>query len=282
MRTATAAGALVREKVRDLSLVLKASVKGPTYSALFDGVESYCMFVGYPRSGHSLVGSLLDAHPEVVIAHELDVLKHLHSGRVGRDALFWLILRQDREFTLNGRVWRGYDYAVPGQWQGRYDYLRVIGDKKGGKSTWRLARQPESLEILRRTLGIDVRIIHVVRNPFDNIATMTIRGRSTLPTYIDRYFDMCRINEHVRCRGDVQVLDLRLEDLIADPAASLMELCQFLRVEPTPGYVADCANIVLTAPRRTRTQVPWTLDLIADVQRETDTFEFLRGYEFDG
>ncbi len=26
------------------------------------------MFIGYPRSGHSLVGSLLDAHPNIIVA----------------------------------------------------------------------------------------------------------------------------------------------------------------------------------------------------------------------
>jgi hypothetical protein len=37
-------------------------------------VRSFCLFIGYPRSGHSLVGSLLDAHPDIAIAHEVNVL----------------------------------------------------------------------------------------------------------------------------------------------------------------------------------------------------------------
>ncbi len=31
-------------------------------------LHAFCMFIGYPKSGHSLVGSLLDAHPDMVIA----------------------------------------------------------------------------------------------------------------------------------------------------------------------------------------------------------------------
>ena len=31
----------------------------------------FVLFVGYPRSGHSIVASLLDAHPNVVIAQEV-------------------------------------------------------------------------------------------------------------------------------------------------------------------------------------------------------------------
>ena len=40
-----------------------------------DGVETYCMFIGYLRSGHRLIASLLDAHPNAIATHELDALK---------------------------------------------------------------------------------------------------------------------------------------------------------------------------------------------------------------
>ena len=35
-----------------------------------EGVEKFVFFVGYPRSGHSIIGSVMDAHPDIVIAHE--------------------------------------------------------------------------------------------------------------------------------------------------------------------------------------------------------------------
>ncbi|KAJ7379389.1 hypothetical protein OS493_016626 [Desmophyllum pertusum] len=41
---------------------------------VYDGVETFVMFIGYPRSRHSLVGAILDAHPEIIIPHEYDVL----------------------------------------------------------------------------------------------------------------------------------------------------------------------------------------------------------------
>ena len=50
----------------------------------FAGIGSFLMFVGHPRSGHSLVGALIDAHPNAVVAHELDALKYVEAG-FGRD-----------------------------------------------------------------------------------------------------------------------------------------------------------------------------------------------------
>ena len=41
---------------------------------LYDGVETFVLFIGYPRSSHSLVGAILDAHPEIIIPHEYNLL----------------------------------------------------------------------------------------------------------------------------------------------------------------------------------------------------------------
>ncbi len=41
---------------------------------IFADLERFWSFIGYPRSGHSLIGSLINAHPDVVVCHELDTL----------------------------------------------------------------------------------------------------------------------------------------------------------------------------------------------------------------
>ncbi len=46
----------------------------------FQTVKKYCMFVEYPRSGRSLVGSLLDAYPHIIMAHELNALRYFERG----------------------------------------------------------------------------------------------------------------------------------------------------------------------------------------------------------
>ena len=39
-------------------------------------IEKFILFIGYPRSGHSIVGSLMDAHPHMVIANEFLLLRN--------------------------------------------------------------------------------------------------------------------------------------------------------------------------------------------------------------
>ncbi|MDQ4062826.1 MAG: sulfotransferase, partial [Actinomycetota bacterium] len=88
--------------------------KGRKNRELFESVGTYCMFIGYPRSGHSLVGSLLDAHPQTIIAHELDALKLVEAG-FDKLQLYQLLLDNSRRFARGGREWTGYDYEVPHQ-----------------------------------------------------------------------------------------------------------------------------------------------------------------------
>ena len=96
-------------------------------------VERFLLFVGYPRSGHSIVGAMLNAHRDAVVAHELDA-PPLIVGGCSRDELFSRILARAYWFNMRGNR-ANYPYAVPGQWQGRFATLRVIGDKRGGSVT---------------------------------------------------------------------------------------------------------------------------------------------------
>jgi len=67
----------------------------------FDSIELCCIFLCHARSGHSLFGSLLDAHPDMVVAQELKVLKLIQRG-VNSEELFRKLLRCSRNFTCAG------------------------------------------------------------------------------------------------------------------------------------------------------------------------------------
>lgn len=87
----------------DLPRAFVSSMSDVLTASHFEEVEAYCMFLGYARSGHSLLGSLLDAHPDVVIAHELDALRYLR-GAFGRAQVYSLILQNARRFADGGDV----------------------------------------------------------------------------------------------------------------------------------------------------------------------------------
>ena len=260
--------------------------KGRENRELFDGVETYCMFIGYPRSGHSLVGSLLDAHPNAIVAHELDALRYVEAG-FDKYRLYQLLLDNSRRFALNGREWTGYAYGVPGQRQGQFDELRMIGDKKGGRSTLRLAGNPDLLPKLRKTVVTEVRFVHVVRNPYDNIAAMHKRPPEylrapSLGAIVDDYLSRCEANAGLRERlGRDAVLDVHHESVVEDPKSSLRELCDFLNLGCDEDYLETCASVVFRSPHKSRYDIEWDEASLAAVRAGIERFEFLKGYSYE-
>jgi hypothetical protein len=261
---------------------LTAGWDGWRHRGAYDGVRRYVMFVGHPRTGHSLVGALLDAHPSALVAHELDALKYVEAG-FDRRRLYALLARTEQRRVASGhRSSTGYQYAVPGQWQGRHQRLEVIGDKKGGRSTLRLGDDPGLLDRLRACVGVDVAVVQVVRNPFDVIATMHRRApRRSLEDCAALFFRLSDIVEQVSKRVPGELFhELHHEQFVRDPRGVLAGLCSFVGLEAPTDYLDACASIVFEAPRHTRAGAAWTPELTELVAARSAGYRSLAGYRF--
>lgn len=248
---------------------------------LFEQVETYFMFIGYPRSGHSVIGSLLDAHPNIVCAHELGVLKYI-LAKFNKHQIYYLLLGNSRSFTEKGRKWSGYFYRVPNQWQGKFTELRAIADKAGSGAVLRLKARPWLLRRLRDRIGCQIKLLHITRNPYDNITTICSKHSMSLNESIEYYFYLCETVADIRrqlSHGDL--FELRHEQFIAHPSASLQEICAFLGINAQKDYLRDCASIVFKSPRKTRHNTRWNSELRNMVKDRMTQFSFLEDYSFD-
>ncbi len=250
------------------------------YRHHFDDVDRFVLFVGYPRSGHSLVGALLNAHRDAVLSHELNAPDLVLAGCT-RDELYGRILARAAWFNLRGNA-SNHAYSVPGQWKGRFESLRAIGDKRGGAVTRTIARHPEFLGRVRDLVGIPLRLIHVVRNPFDNIAAISIWHALTLGESVDYYFSHWRTTATLsELGGTDEVVTLRHEDLLVRSDDVLAGLCAALGLAVYPGYLDDCRRVLFETPTYTRREVAWTPALVADVERRARDYPLLYGYGFE-
>jgi len=251
-------------------------------TSVFDKVETYCMFLGYPRSGHTLVSSLLDAHPDMVMANELHVLRYIRYG-FSKGQIFYLIVENSSDFAKSGSTFTGYSYAVPSQWQGRFRTLRVIGDKRADRSVTTLQTYPYLLSKLRKTIRIPMKFIHVIRNPYDNISSIFLRGeKRSFPETIDHYFFLVEsVNSYRKQIPEQDFIDISNEEIIEKPVESLRTLCHFLNVDAQEDYLRDCAAIVFPTPSKIRYKAPWTPELIQEVADRIKSFSFLANYTFE-
>jgi hypothetical protein len=270
-----------RESLERILSYPRLVADGFLHAQHFNDIRMYCMFIGCARTGHTLVGALLNAHPNALIAHELDALAYVDMG-VSRNQLYARLLRQDRIFGEKNRRHTGYDYDVPNQSAGCHEKLLVIGDKRGAGSSLRLANKPHLLDRLRRTVAVPVRIIHHVRNPYDTIATEVTLKRKPLPRQIDHYFRKANDNNKLLKRTDpAEYLTTYHEALIASPKTTLKQIIEFVGLEPIPEYLDGCASVVFPAPRKTRLNIDWPDHLRHQVADRMQEYEYLRHYRFE-
>ena len=99
---------------------------------MYDGVETFVLFVGYARSGHTLIAAILDSHPEIIISNEFHLLKKIKSfykdpneeSYIRRLRIFSALHSLSRSQSIKGirspNSRRRYSYYIPGGWQGKY------------------------------------------------------------------------------------------------------------------------------------------------------------------
>lgn len=259
------------------------------HSAAFSTLWYYCFFFGFPRSSHSLVGALLDAHPGALIAHEQDAFRYIYHG-FSREQLYALLIRNAKRKARKGRMQTSYHYHLPGQYPGTWDTLRVIGDKKGANTCRWLQAYPWLLAHLRQTINEPIKAINVIRNPFDNIATIAKRKVK---------WDVSKVNETVMRKAVEEYtflsqktlmleselakherLNLYSEELVRQPRENLKALLTFLNLEPYEEYLADCEAMIFKKPTKPRWDVSWPHDLITHLEELISSNFLLQGYDF--
>ena len=104
-----------------------------------DKLKTLLLFIGYNRSRHTLLSSLLDAHPNVIIANEFNILKEWIKNPLltlrSKYYLYELLLAKSRYVVMFGVRSRPvgdkpvkYHYNVKDQWQGIYNKSIQVGE----------------------------------------------------------------------------------------------------------------------------------------------------------
>ena len=210
---------------------------------------------------------------------------------------------------------KGYSLEVNNMWQGKFDsYLEVIGDKSGGRVNHVYMKNKGffqiHLKILQNELSIPISVIHVIRSPFDTIATQALYkfckdvpcvakfkqrnvANQSLPDskkfmnnigakqsaeYLFRIHQASM--ELTELMGRMNVLDVHSIDFINDPKATLSRIFEFLGVDASQHYLQVCADKVFKFTSRTRELMIWPPSLKHMVEENIKNYGFLSRYNF--
>lgn len=264
---------------------------------------------GCPRSGTTLVGAMLHAHPDLAIPPETRFFleSYRERGRFGdlrveanrRAAAQWIVTQEHTRFP---QLQLPPDRTV----QAIVDAPPTIGSLSctvfkefaaaHGSVRWG-DKRPHLVERLPTVFRLvpDAQFIHIVRDARGCTASLKGLGWWGWGTPEALYRWRTSVKAGLRARRAYradQYIELRYEDLVADPETQLRRLCAFLRIE----FVAEMlrhqkAAALMTQPYHRRLSQPvdssavqaWRSQLepeeLALVEREVGGLLDAFGYE---
>lgn len=191
-----------------------------------DGALGHIFLVGFPRSGTTLLDSILSSHPGIVALEERRTLNEaisvFLSNARGRDRLAHITPAEVAEHrALYWRNVRGQGVQVEG---------KIFVDRHPLHST--------KLPLIAR-LFPDARILFLIRDPRDVVLSCFRRNftmNSSMFEFLSlqrtaRFYDIVmRLRETYIQKLEMDWFDLRLEDLIEDFDSTARATCAFLGV----------------------------------------------------
>ena len=223
--------------------------------------EKWITFVGHGRSGHTIISAILDSHPNVRVAEEQKYIAKWSQQGWTRDKIVPHLLSsgqgKERKFK-----------ALPGSgaWTGEHKRL-AVGDKWGYDAVGLVRTGRASVEVLKEFtdhMGMDLKVIHTIRDPYDNICAwldspkykrMYGTGNSLYMKSIRQYTRFYEYADRLLKRYDH--FDLHNAEICADPRRVITEMAEYLELPVVEPWLTNAANSLFKRPNKRADRHDW-------------------------
>jgi len=250
-----------------------------------DKIKYFLMFMGYPRSGHTLVASMLNAHPSVICSNQSFIIQD--ADKKNTDGL----LSEIKMGSSDGH-WKPEVKIAKAPKTGIY----VVGDKTGHRTVEYLIDHPEQLGHLKSIVPWPLKWIHVVRNPFDCLTTWTKKNYDNKkaknveePYSINGEFEkafekfQALNNQILELKKTEDVLTLVHEKVVVNKDNTMKQLCNFLGIEKDVDWRNRVVKTLWKKPRITRRNITWDRHMRNKLMNHSiKRYPWLKGYYFGG
>ena len=241
-------------------------------------INCFVSFIGWARTGHSLIGSLLDAHKNVIISNELHAFDMFKD--IPRENLFEEIINNSYESRLHNRpVSEEYYQFIDGGHQGTYkNRLDVIGDKKGGGTLVKYRKNKKVVERFKNYIQVPLKFILVLRNPIDSISTSLIKRPSDFMSRYKTYINNFETLEMFLNNYSSITHIVRFEDIITDFNPTFTSLLDFLNLSKDEEYINNCSSIIFNNIPQSRNKFEWDEESLSRMRELVSRFDLLSSY----
>lgn len=237
-------------------------------------MKYFLLFIGYPKSGNTLVANILNSNPNVICSSQLNIFAD--------DNIDFNLIK-----SYNNSTWKNITQIKHVTKQ----EIKVIGDETGHKTVELLKSNPQKLGIVKSKINVPIKWIHMVRNPFDNLSTWAKfnyenklkNGQESYKTYeldnvINKYIDLNNTISKIKLSENV--LTIRHEYVITRMHNTLEEMCNFLEISFDPDWRDNVRNAVWKKPIITRREMPWNQKQKGIVHDLIAKYDWLSGYDY--
>lgn len=211
--------------------------------------EPFPFIVGNPRSGTTLLRALLDSHPRLAVPPEsyfVVTLAHLRELYERDDGLAVESLTADllqhrrfKRWDLPERALReALDRSAPTSYADAIRTVYALYAERHGKSRYadKTPKYVEDLHLLTE-LFPEALFVHIVRDGRD-VALSYLEvdwGPNSMIEAARRWRHRVELGREAGAAlGPERYMEVRYEDLVADPERELREVCRFISVEFEP------------------------------------------------
>ena len=216
--------------------------------------------IGCTRSGKSLVAAILNKHPDLYITFESQIYSSLYrkwtyrlrEGVSDPHAVFKeLILNRDSDLKIGKEeLDRCLEESGP-SWESMYnEYMRlVISKNRPGATRW-----GDKTPVDAGTTGIihrhypNVQFVYLYRDPRDTVSSMSLPSYSPCVNNhlinADVYDQYLREYSKEIYRDDLNILHVRYESLVANPAGEVGRICNFLNLDFRPQLLKPASESI--------------------------------------
>ena len=138
---------------------------------VINGVKYFAIFVGFGRGGTTLVGALLDGHPNIVLGTDYQLFIKWPQWRLYHQdtaILYTALYRYSRFYAQYFREnkAKGYSFDLKGGFNGLYNHsISVIGEKEAGSATVLYMNEHhqwmQTIRELQETVKVPIKAVQV-------------------------------------------------------------------------------------------------------------------------
>ena len=274
----------IPQKIEEFNLYIESFLGSIKDKRKYSKVETFFLFIGNPRSGHTLVSSILDAHPNIICdSTEQNIISLVKKGFT-QEQIFYILQKRANQFAKLNKLKTGYSYEITNSYQGNFELVKAIGVDF---IAFPLAIQENPIllnSICNKIFNCNIKFIHIIRNPFDAISTMTKKNKLnlSLDDRINFYSKNCEAVYNLQNRLNQKLfLTIKHEDFVFNPNLLIQKMGCFLNIEFSKDQIVSYSSIVNSKPNKTRNNITWSNQQIKAVNQIIEKYYFLEGYNYN-